>query len=207
MARRWARSGAGGGTASSTPLAVAHSSIMSSKRPSLRSARSHLLRNEPGELGAAVADPGELADQLHADAGQRVEVERGSLRRARRAASKARGGRARCRPPRRSARRARPPPPSTIGCRARGRDVARERARRRPASPAGPSAGSRARSARRSPTRRPPARRLRRAASGLRYSIGVSVVTDAGTAPAKAGNLGTLNAPDASTTVSHRHSP
>ena len=41
---------------------------------------------------------------------------------------------------------------------------------------------------------------------GLRYSIGVSVVTDAGTASAKAGTRGTLNAPVARTTVRHCHS-
>ena len=37
----------GGGTESSRPLAVAHSSMVSSSRPSLRSASSHLLRNDP----------------------------------------------------------------------------------------------------------------------------------------------------------------
>src|SRR5258708_21378786 len=43
--------------------------------------------------------------------------------------------------------------------------------------------------------------------SGLRYSIGVNVVTDDGTAPEKAGTRATLNAPVATTTVSQRHSP
>ena len=75
-----------------------------------------LVPQRPGELGAAVADAGEAADQLHADAGERVEVERRRVRAIRRAASTARGAPARCRPPRRSARRARRPPPSTSGC-------------------------------------------------------------------------------------------
>src|SRR5580700_3779194 len=41
----------------------------------------------------------------------------------------------------------------------------------------------------------------------LRYSIGVTVVTDDGTASDKAGTCATLNAPVARTTVWHRHSP
>ena len=41
----------------------------------------------------------------------------------------------------------------------------------------------------------------------MRYSIGVSVVTDGGTAAAKSGTRGRLNAPVARTTVGHRHSP
>ena len=41
-----------------------------------------LVPQRPGELGAAVADAGETADQLHADAGERVEVERGAFGRA-----------------------------------------------------------------------------------------------------------------------------
>src|SRR6202795_1992579 len=43
--------------------------------------------------------------------------------------------------------------------------------------------------------------------SGFRYSLGVKVVTDDGTASEKTGTSGTLNAPVARTTVAQHHSP
>ena len=167
-----------------------------------------LVAQRPGELRAAVADAGEPADELHADARERVEVERRPFGRARRVASTARGGRARCRPPRRSARRARRPPPSTSGCRGRG-------------TSRGPRTCSPTASVTGRPERwiswaicTPVADAPTTSTPPSASCVGVAVLhrrerrRPTTAAPsAKAGTVGTLNAPVASTTVAHCHSP
>ena len=109
---------------------VAHSSMVSSSRAILRSASAHMFRSEPENCALPSADAGETADELHADVGQGIEVERRPVGRA---GELQRGHTARPRDVvdlRHSARRARRPHPSTTGYPCRGRCAARGCARR-----------------------------------------------------------------------------
>ena len=118
-----------------------------------------LIAQPAGKQRPAVAHRRQPADELDADRGERVEVERRPLRACRPAAATAACARASGRRSRRSAGSRRPTPPSTTARRGRDRSAAAARARRPTASRAGPSGGSRRPAGRRSPRRRRPARR------------------------------------------------
>ena len=165
--------------------ARAQSSKESSRRSSLRSASENTLRSPPENSARPSRTAAHRPDQLDAQVGERVEVERSRARGYRPAAARAAAGPGSGRRPRRTARPTRPTGPSTTARRVRDRYAAAGRARRPRGSPAGPIAPARRPAVRRSPTLRPRGRRRREAGPGCGSRRGSAGSTDAGTAVAE----------------------
>ena len=187
---RWARSGAADRPRRRARFRSPTASIVSSSRFILRSASAHWLRSDPENCALPSADADQTTDELHADAGQRVEIDGPALGRAgelqRRHVASAddvvdlvvalvehAGG-------------VHPPLDVPAPIDARHANVLADREGHR----AGPSGGSRRRSGCRWPRRRRRARHRRSSWPGLRYCIGVSVAIAGGTASATAGICG-----------------
>ena len=64
-----------GGPPPSNPVAVAHASMVSSSRPSFRSANANMFGNEPENCAIPSRMPANRPDQLHAEPTQRIEVD------------------------------------------------------------------------------------------------------------------------------------
>ena len=197
----------GTSTSASMPLSIAHASSASSSRFILRSAIAHVVAQRPGELQPCRrADPGQAADDAHAQRAQRVEVDSATVGVAgelqRRHAARALEVVDRVVALVEDAGSVHPPLDVRAAIASRHADVLADRQRHA----AGPTAGSRSPAARRSPMRRRRARRRRRAAAGCDIAAASAARSPGGTAVASAGTRATLHAPVASTTARQRHS-